>query len=225
LKIKLNGDDLAWDVERVVRVDRVAEQVQAKRGVDEWWYSLDFNERCGSVDYLLEFMHRLQSRAPRAWQRVQYIEQPTSRDLRGAGHVHLQAASQLKPVVADEALTDLESLYLARDLGYTGVALKACKGQTQSLLLAAAAQKLGMFLCVQDLTCPGASFIHSAGLAAHVPPVAAIEGNARQYMPQANRPWEHRFPGLFHITDGYVRTGEIIGPGLGAVPPEVPDDS
>jgi len=52
--------------------------------------------------------------------------------------------------------------------------------------LAAAAQKFGMFLCVQDLTCPGASLIHSAGLAAHVPGVAAIEANARQYMPAAN---------------------------------------
>ena len=72
-------------------------------------------------------------------------------------------------------------------MGYTGAALKACKGQSQSLLMAAAAQKYGLFLCVQDLTCPGASLIHSAGLAAHVPGVAAIEANARQYCPAANR--------------------------------------
>ena len=50
-------------------------------------------------------------------------------------------------------------------LKHTGAAFKACKGQSQSLLLAAAAQKYSMFLCVQDLTCPGASLIHSAGLA------------------------------------------------------------
>lgn len=225
LKIKLNGDDLDWDVERVVRVDQVAERVQAQRGLSRWWYSLDFNERCGSVDYLLKFMEQLQKRAPNAWPRVQYIEQPTHRDLKTQGRVDLHAASQLKPIVADEALTDLESLYLARDLGYSGVALKACKGQTQSVLLAAAAQKLGMFVCVQDLTCPGASLIQSVGLAAHVPPVAAIEANARQYIPQANRPWEERFPGIFHITDGCVRTQEITGPGLGAVAPEIPGDS
>lgn len=220
LKIKLNGDDLPWDVERVVRVDRIATEVQARRGVAQWRYSLDFNERCGSVDYLLEFLHQLQSRSPQAWQRVQYIEQPTHRDLKAAGHVDLHAASRLKPIVADEALTDLESLYLARDLGYTGVALKACKGQTQSLLLAAAAQKLGLFLCVQDLTCPGASLIQSAGLAAHIPPVAAIEANARQYMPQANHGWEDRFPGLFRITDGQMHTACLTGPGLAAVPPD-----
>ena len=85
------------------------------------------------------------------------------------------------------------------------------------LMMAAAAQKHKMFLCVQDLTCPGASLIHSAGLAAHVPGVAAIEANARQYVPAANRAWEARFPGIFHIRDGYMQTGELTGPGLGAV--------
>ena len=51
------------------------------------------------------------------------------------------------------------------------------------MLMAAVGQKHKMFLCVQDLTCPGASLIQSASLAAHVPPVAAIEANARQYFP------------------------------------------
>src|SRR5262249_55725224 len=115
-------------------------------------------------------------------------------------------------------LVDLESLHLAREMGYTGAALKACKGQSQSLLMAAAAQTMGLFLCVQDLTCPGASLIHSAGLAAHIPGVAAIEANARQYVPAANKPWVDRFPGLFRITDGMMRTGELTAPGLAAFP-------
>ena len=83
--------------------------------------------------------------------------------------------------------------------------------------MAAAAQKYEMFLCVQDLTCPGASLIHSAGLAAHVPGVAAIEANARQYCPAANRGWDERFPGLFRIRDGTADTSGLTGPGLGAV--------
>src|SRR5207237_1118912 len=115
------------------------------------------------------------------------------------------------------SLLDLESLEMAREMGYTGAALKACKGQTQSLLLAAAAQKMKLFLCVQDLTCPGASLIHSAGLAAHIPGVAAIEANARQFMPAANRGWEERFPGIFDIKDGTMQTGVLNGPGLGAI--------
>ena len=129
----------------------------------------------------------------------------------------MHEAAKLRPVVIDESLLDLESLQLAREMGYTGAALKACKGQSQSLLMAAAAQKYGMFLCVQDLTCPGASLIHSAGLAAHVPGVTAIEANARQYVPAANQPWEERFPGIFRITGGMMETGRLTGPGLGAV--------
>ena len=127
----------------------------------------------------------------------------------------MHEAARLRPVVIDESLTDLESLLLARERGYTGVALKACKGQTQAMLMAAAAQKFGMFLCVQDLTCPGASLIHSAGIAARVPGNAGIEANARQFVPSASAPWEARFPGLFTIHDGVMQTGQLTGPGLG----------
>jgi hypothetical protein len=129
----------------------------------------------------------------------------------------MHEAAKLKPVVIDESLIDLESLRLAREMGYTGAALKACKGQSQSLLLASAARKYGMFLCVQDLSCPGASLIHSAGLAAHVPGVTAIESNSRQYVPAANQAWGARFPGIFRIRNGTMETGCLTGPGLGAV--------
>ncbi len=215
LKIKLNGDDLDWDVNRVLGVDRVAEEQQAKRGVTAWFYSLDFNERCGNVAYLLEFLRRVQSSAPKAFERIQYIEQPTRRDLKADRANVMHEAATLRPVVIDESLIDLESLRLAKEMGYTGAALKACKGQTQSLLMAAAAKSDGMFLCVQDLTCPGASLIHSAGLAAHIPGIVAIESNARQYCPAANAPWAERFPGMFRIRDGTMETGLLDGVGLG----------
>jgi L-alanine-DL-glutamate epimerase-like enolase superfamily enzyme len=217
LKIKLNGDDLTWDVDRVVRVDHITAETQRQRGIDRWYYSLDFNERCPNVGYLLDFLHKVKEKILDGFERIQYIEQPTARDLKAHRDNVMHEASRLRPVVIDESLIDLESLQLAREMGYTGAALKACKGQSQSLLLAAAAQKYGMFLCVQDLSCPGASLIHSAGLAAHVPGVAAIESNSRQYLPEANRPWELRFPGIFRITDGTMETGLLTGPGLGAV--------
>ena len=153
---------------------------------------------------------------PEGFERILYVEQPTARDLQGEPRTtSCTRRRKLRPVVIDESLTDLESLLLAREMGYTGVALKACKGQSQAMLMAAAAQKYKMFLCVQDLTCPGASLIHSVGISAHVPAVAGIEANARQYVPAANEPWEERFPGIFKVRDGYMRTAEIRGPGLG----------
>jgi L-alanine-DL-glutamate epimerase-like enolase superfamily enzyme len=214
LKIKLNGDDATWDYARIVGVHEVA---QTANPAGPWSYSLDFNERCASVDDLLELLERLQADTPLAFERVQYIEQPSTRDLHANPANTMHAAAKLKPVVIDESLVDLASLKLARDLGYTGVAFKACKGQTQSLLLAAAAQHYGMFRCVQDLTCPGASLIHSAGLAAHIPSVVAIEANARQYCPAANTHWQPRIPGLFTIRNGVMPTSQLTGPGLGAV--------
>ncbi len=215
LKIKLAGDDLEWDVERVVAVERVAATAQAARGCSAWHYSLDFNEKCANVQYVLDFLAHLQERAATALQRVQYIEQPTHRDLRANPENRMHDAARIKPVVIDESLVDLESLLLAREQGYSGVALKACKGHSEALLMGAAAQKYGLFLCVQDLTCVGTSFLHSASLAARIPTVAAIEGNGRQYCPAGNEAMSRKYPGMFEITDGTVKTGELVGPGLG----------
>ena len=217
-KIKLNGDDFGWDLERVLKVDRICRSELTARGVGVWWYSLDFNERCESVGYLVELLAKVREQSPLGFERIQYIEQPTPRDLAAHPENRMHEAAKLKPVVIDESLTDLESLELARELGYTGAALKACKGQSQSMLMAAAAQKMGLFLCVQDLSCPGASLIHSAGLAAHVRGVAAIESNSRQYCPAANAGWSERFPGIFQVRDGLMHMACLDGVGLGAVP-------
>ncbi|MBT4865235.1 MAG: mandelate racemase/muconate lactonizing enzyme family protein [Planctomycetaceae bacterium] len=215
LKIKLSGDQIDWDVDRVFAIDRVASETQSARGVDKWFYSCDFNEKCENVAYVLEFLERIRKENPAAYDRIQYIEQPTSRDLEANPDNKMHEAAKLKPVVIDESLVDYDSLLLSRELGYSGVALKACKGQTESLLLAAAAQKFDMFLCVQDLTCPGYSFLHSASLAANIPTVTAIEGNGRQYCPGPNKKWASRFPSMFNITDGTVGTGALKGVGLG----------
>jgi L-alanine-DL-glutamate epimerase-like enolase superfamily enzyme len=224
IKIKLSGEDLRWDVERTVRIDRVAAQAQAARGVRDWKYCLDFNERCPDVAYVLDCLRQVRAATAPGFHRILYVEQPTARDLRANRANVMHEAAKLRPVVIDESLTDLESLLLAREMGYNGVALKACKGQSQAVLMAAAAQKHGMFLCVQDLTCPGASLIHSVGISAHVPAVAGIEANARQYVPAANARWTERFPGLFKVTDGYLRPGEIRGPGLG-IPADLVDST
>ena len=216
LKIKLNGEDAKWDQERVLAVHKACIETMPTIHRTDWVYSLDFNEKCPNVGYLIDVLKKIEARDASAYQRIQYVEQPTKRDLKADRANVMHAAAKLKPIVIDESLTDQESLMLCREMGYSGAALKACKGQSEAMLMAAVAQKYKMFLCVQDLTCPGASLIHSAGLAAHVPGVAAIEANARQYCPVANKGWEDRFPGIFKITDGLMKTGELTGNGLAA---------
>lgn len=217
-KIKLNGGNADADVERIVRIDRLVTQLE-RPGQDPPRYLLDFNEGCPDVEYLLDVLRRVREATPEGFDRILYIEQPTQRDLRADPHNVMHEAAKLRPVVIDESLTDLETLLLARAMGYTGVALKACKGQSHAMLMAAAAQKFGMFLCVQDLTCPGASLVHSAGIAARVPGNAGIEANARQFVPSASAAWAPRFPGLFTISGGVMQTGQLTGPGLGTVAP------
>jgi L-alanine-DL-glutamate epimerase-like enolase superfamily enzyme len=212
VKIKLDGDDLDWDVNRVLSIDRVCSEAAPTR---DWQYSLDFNERCRTAEYVLECFARLCEASPRAFERIQLIEQPTNRDLNAPGTPDMHAAAKIKPVVIDESLVKYESLLRARELGYTGVALKACKGQSNAVLMAAAAQKFGMFVCMQDLTCPGASLLQSISIAAHVPPIDALECNSRQYVPAANVPWEVRFPRIFDVKDGLFQTAGLDGPGLG----------
>jgi len=211
IKIKLQGEDLKWDIERTVNIDRVASETKPKTN---WQYCVDFNERCPDVEYVLEYLRKVKDLTPVGFNRILYLEQPTARDLRANRRNVMHEAAKLRPVVIDESLTDLETLLLAREMGYTGVALKACKGQSQAVLMAAAAQKYKMFLCVQDLTCPGAALIHSAGIAAHVPGVSGIEANSRQYMPAANKPWEARFPGLFDVRNGMMNTAQLNRAGL-----------
>jgi len=214
LKIKLNGADLVSDVERVAAIDRITRRAQEKRGFRDWIYSLDFNERCPNVQYVLDFERQIKAKAPDAFTRVQYIEQPTARDLAANRQNTMFEVAKLRPVVIDESLTGLDTLLMAREMGYTGVALKACKGQSGTLLMAAAAQKYKMFRCVQDLTCPGAALVHSVGIAAHIPGTSALEANAREYVPSASVGWEKRYPGIFNVRDGYLHTDGLDGPGL-----------
>ena len=131
MKIKLEGDDLAWDVERVVAVERVTSEAQAARDCRQWYYSADFNERCSSVDYVLGFSGPTRRPSPRTpFGGFNTSNSPRQRDLRAASENRMHRAARIKPVVIDESLVDLESLQLARELGYSGVALKACKGHS-----------------------------------------------------------------------------------------------
>ncbi|MGA8149551.1 MAG: enolase C-terminal domain-like protein [Terriglobales bacterium] len=217
LKLKLDGNDVERDIARVLHIDRVTTEVETRRRVRSWRYSLDFNEQCPDVDYLLDFMRRIEKESPRGYERISYIEQPTRRDLAATPEQLLFRASERKPVVMDESLTGFDALLRGREIGYTGVALKACKGQSQSMLLNAATQEFKMYMTAQDLTCPGASLIQSAGIAAHVPRIDTLESNAREYVPAANLPWLKTFPGLFAVHDGKLHTATLSGLGLGAV--------
>ena len=102
-------------------------------------------------------------------------------------------------------------------MGYTGAALKACKGQSNMMILAPYMERNKMFLCVQDLTCPVAAN-HLVSLA-YVPRGAKqFEGDAQFSSCLAASRWPGQFTlALLHITDGNMDTSHLNGLGIGAV--------
>ncbi|MGQ9556062.1 MAG: enolase C-terminal domain-like protein [Anaerolineae bacterium] len=214
LKVKLRGNDLDWDVERLLAVDAIAAKVLAKQGRDTWCLSADTNEVCASPDYIIEMMARVKAESASAYKRVLYIEQPTARDLRAAPH-DMHALAKVVPVLADESLYDDEMFDLAIALGWSGPALKACKGQSHTILWLAKAAKLGLPYSIQDLTNPGLALLQSVGLAARSYPIMGVEYNSRQYFPWLSPQVRRAHPQAFTVVDGEVSTASLRGPGLG----------
>ena len=216
-KIKLNGDDLKWDVERALHIDKVTTETQKRRSVRDWAYVLDFNERCPNVEYYLTFLRQLKDKMPMGFGRIEYVEQPTARDLKAHPENRMHEAAKLCPVVIDESLIDVDSLLLAHQMGWTGAVIKSPKGLTHMIMIASVAGKQKILACGGDMSCPGAALIQTASLQARVPSISSVEANARQFLPAANKAWEPRFPGMFRIKDGMMQTGELNKPGLAAL--------
>lgn len=204
-KIKLKGNDVDWDIRRTKEVVEVVTESLKKQGKEEFYMSVDSNEMHPSPEAVLEYLRRVKREVPEAFDRILYVEQPISRDLIKY-MFDMRKVAKLKPVLADEGVTDLESFDLAIDLGWSGIALKTCKCHSSILLLLAKAKEMGIPFSVQDLTCPGLALVHSVGFAARTDPIMGVEYNARQYLPFAFEEIQERFPDIFCVKEGKIRT-------------------
>ena len=215
LKIKSKGYDAKEIAERIRDVHRAAELAASRCGVAEpVRLSLDPNEAFPHPDPLVELLRRLKEKAPDAFRALEYIEQPTPRDLSRYDFT-LHEASALKPVIIDESLDRLERLEALREQGWSGVALKVCKGQTHSLAAYAFARRHGLFVTVQDMTNAGMAHVQSVNLYSRLAVSAEVyEFNSRQYTPFARPETRERYPSLFRVEDGRISTADIRGEGL-----------
>ena len=214
LKIKLGGRDLDWDLDRLLSVVSIAHEEQDKAGATGLEFSADTNEQCESPAHMVELLTKLKERRPQAYEELLYVEQPTERDLR-AHRWDMRELAALKPVVIDESLMTLDDFELALELGWSGVALKACKCQSAALVFAAKAAQQGIAYTVQDLTNPGLALVQSVALASHLSPLRGVETNSRQFFPAANGYIADRHPGLVRLDGGQLDTSSIRGPGIG----------
>lgn len=214
-KVKLRGTDIEWDVQRTVDVADVVSHTHGKLGIHEgFWLSTDSNELNESPDTVVEYLRKLEERSPQAFRALLYVEQPTERDL-SAHRFDMREVAAIKPVLADEGVTDIDKLWLAKGLGWSGVGLKTCKCHSSSLLYVAWAREKGMALSVQDLTNPGLSLVHSAGLAARIETMRGFEYNSRQYLPHSAPEVRGKHRPLFEVKNGRVSTETLGKIGLG----------
>jgi len=208
LKVKLRGNDAAWDWSRLVAVGRVAV------AHDVWWLTADFNCTVTDPAYVTAILDRLRDEEPRLFGMLLYVEQPFPYEL--AEHpIAVQAVSARKPLFLDESAHDWRQILRGRELGWTGVALKTCKTQTGALLSLCWAQAHGMTLMVQDLTNPMLAQIPHLLLAAHTPTIAGVETNSMQFYPDASAPEAAVHPGLYQRREGCVNLQSVTGAGFG----------
>jgi L-alanine-DL-glutamate epimerase-like enolase superfamily enzyme len=210
-KLKLQGTDNTEDVRRVIEVYRAAKAW----GLKHVRISVDSNEANPDADSVLEFLLRLRGEDVGAFNALEYLEQPTGRDIT-RDRYDWQAVTKLKPVLLDEGLTSLDLLPLAVEQGWSGLALKTCKGHSFALVAAAWAHRRGMMLAMQDLTNTGWSAIHAALFAAYVPTINGVELNSPQFMPLANEPWLPRLTALFEPCNGIHHIPDVKSYGLGS---------
>lgn len=210
-KLKILGKDPLADATRTVEVYRAARSWGIRGPV----LSADSNEANPDAASVLDYLQHLRAIDDGAFEALIYLEQPTGRDIKVHAH-DWRAVTSLKPVLLDDGLTDLELLPLARTQGWSGLALKTCKGHSFALVAAAWARKHGMTLSLQDLTNPGYSAIHAFLFAAHIPMLNCVELNSPQYTPKANEAWLPRLRGLFQPTNGVHRLNTTHGTGLGS---------
>lgn len=208
LKVKLRGNDAAWDFQRLVRVGQIA----VAEGVD--WLTADFNCTVTDPAYVNSILDRLLYEHPRLYGMILYVEQPFPYDLE-AHRIDVHSVSARKPLFMDESAHDWRLIRLGRELGWNGVALKTCKTQTGALLSLCWAKAHGMAVMVQDLTNPMLAQIPHVLLAAHAGTILGVETNAAQFYPDASLPEEAVHGGLYRRRNGQIDLSTIRGPGFG----------
>jgi L-alanine-DL-glutamate epimerase-like enolase superfamily enzyme len=208
LKVKLRGNDAAWDFGRLVRVGQLAVAGGAE------WLTADFNCTVQDPAYVNQILDRLRDEQPRICGMILYVEQPFPYDLESCP-MDVHSVSARKPLFLDESAHDWRMVRLGRQLGWTGVALKTCKTQTGAILSACWAKAHGMGLMVQDLTNPMLAQIPHCLLAAHTGTIMGVETNAMQFYPSASAPEEKVHPGLYRRRGGCIDLSTLSGPGFG----------
>jgi L-alanine-DL-glutamate epimerase-like enolase superfamily enzyme len=215
LKVKLRGDDIDWDIARLLRVGGIG----LAHGVT--MFCADFNCTVSEPAYVHEVLDVIAAREPALASQLLYVEQPFPYDL-AANPIDVHSLGRRTRLFLDESAHDWRHVATGRALGWNGVALKTCKTMSGALLSLAWARAHGMDIMVQDLTNPMLAMLPHAQLAAHAGTLAGVETNAPQFYPAASMPEATVHPGIYRRRNGMIDLHSLTGPGFGMRVEEMP---
>lgn len=214
LKIKLKGKQAAEDAALIREVYHAAAKQLEQMGIaaEELKLSLDPNEAYPSSELAEELLLLVKEQDPACFRAVEYMEQPVPRHVQG---ISMQRIAALKPVILDESLDEMHKLEECERSGWSGIALKTCKGHTHAIVSYCWAKRHGKFVAVQDLTNAGIAFVHSAHLWSRLAlSTDSLEYNSRQYTPFSFPEVKETYPELFQVKNGRISIRSLAGIGL-----------
>ena len=147
-KLKVGGN-VKEDVDRLTQIAAVLD-----RSAAPYQSSLDGNEQYEDIGGVIELWQRMKE-APKLQRLVRsivFIEQPIKRQ--NALSASVAELAREKPLIIDESDDTLAAFPRARELGYTGVSSKTCKGLYKSMVNRARCAQWGSeyFMTGEDLT-------------------------------------------------------------------------
>jgi hypothetical protein len=234
-KLKISGR-LEADVERLTRIAALLDRLP------DYHVTLDGNEQYKDSEGILALWEALEAkpRLQRLRSAILFIEQPIARSAALSSPV--AALARKRPVEIDESDATLDAFLRARELGYTGVSSKSCKGVYRSILnRARCAQwnsRLGeerFFMSAEDLIVQGGVSLQQDLSLATLIGCTHVERNGHHYvnglayLPRAE---QERLlsacPNLYGrgddgvvrllIREGSITLDDLRRPGFGAVP-------
>ncbi len=232
-KLKLSGRADA-DVERLERIAALLDRLPEYRA------TLDGNEQYKDAEAIAAFWDRVEATPTleRLRSAILFVEQPIARAT--ALSAPVTALARRCPVEIDESDGSLDAFVVAKELGYTGVSSKACKGVYRSILNRARCAHWNAregttryFMSAEDLIVQaGVSLQQDLSLAALIGCTHG-ERNGHHYVNGlAHAPREEQdrignaYPTLYArgadgvvrllIRDGAIALGDLDAPGFGS---------
>ncbi|MDA3811312.1 MAG: mandelate racemase/muconate lactonizing enzyme family protein [Spirochaetaceae bacterium] len=208
IKIKLSGDNLDWDLQRLIEIGRRIEEFDIEA------VSIDYNGPASECWWLIDFLDKIERKDMKLYRLIQYIEQPLKPGILGDLN-QINKLTERKPLIVDEGAGSWQKLHQYYNAGWSGIALKICKSQTSSLLMAILSRISGKLCTVMDLTNPSLAQIAHVQLAAFLSDRRELESNSMQFCPEASIFEQKIHKGVFTRKDGFLDLNSIQGPGYG----------